>query len=110
VLTLSELGRVLERDKFDRYIRRADRLHFVSIVRKHALIVPLSDSSLSPVIPSCRDPKDNVFLALAAAAQADVIVSSDDDLLILNPWHGIPIMTSAEFPAWYHQREGVADE
>jgi predicted nucleic acid-binding protein len=31
------------------------------------------------------------------AADADALVSSDGDLLVLDPWHGIPIMTPAQF-------------
>jgi predicted nucleic acid-binding protein len=29
-----------------------------------------------------------------------VIVSSDQDLLVLDPWHGIRILTPAQFLAW----------
>jgi predicted nucleic acid-binding protein len=31
--------------------------------------------------------------------QADVLVSSDDDLLVLNPWRGVPVLRPAEFLA-----------
>jgi predicted nucleic acid-binding protein len=31
------------------------------------------------------------------AAEADVLVSSDKDLLVLHPWRGIRIVTPAEF-------------
>jgi predicted nucleic acid-binding protein len=31
----------------------------------------------------CRDPDDDVVLALARAAQADIVISGDDDLLCL---------------------------
>ena len=48
-------------------------------------------------ITICRDPKDNMFLEAAADSLADAIVSGDDDLLELNDFEGIPIITSAEF-------------
>jgi len=48
-------------------------------------------------ITICRDPKDNMFLEAAADGLADAIVSGDDDLLELNDFEGIPIITSAEF-------------
>ena len=38
-----------------------------------------------------------MFLALALAAEAEVIVSSDEDLLVLHPWRGISILNPAEF-------------
>lgn len=55
-----------------------------------------------PVVPDrrisvCRDPKDNELLEIAATGKANVIVTGDDDLLVLNPFEGIPIVGSAEF-------------
>jgi predicted nucleic acid-binding protein len=34
----------------------------------------------------CRDGKDNRYLELGLAAGATAIVSSNEDLLVLNPW------------------------
>lgn len=48
-------------------------------------------------ITICRDPKDNMFLEAAADGRADAIVSGDNDLLELNDFEGIPIITSAKF-------------
>jgi putative PIN family toxin of toxin-antitoxin system len=48
-------------------------------------------------ITTCRDPKDNKFLEVAVAGEADVLVSGDEDLRVLHPFRGIPIVTSAEF-------------
>jgi uncharacterized protein len=45
----------------------------------------------------CRDPKDNKFLEVAATGRADVIVTGDDDLLVLHPFRGIPILGPREF-------------
>lgn len=52
-------------------------------------------------IADCRDAKDNRYLELALAAQASVIVSGDDDLLVLDPWRGIRIMKPAALLAWF---------
>jgi putative PIN family toxin of toxin-antitoxin system len=46
--------------------------------------------------PVCRDPDDDAVLALARAAQADVIVSGDDDLLSLTSFESIPILNPAQ--------------
>jgi predicted nucleic acid-binding protein len=43
-------------------------------------------------VTDCRDPKDNKYLELALAAGASVIVSSDDDLLVFDPWRDIRIL------------------
>ena len=51
-------------------------------------------------ITECRDPKDNKYLELALAAGAVIIVSSDnDDLLVLHPWRGVRILRPAEYLA-----------
>ncbi len=52
---------------------------------------------LTEVIIDCRDAKDNKFLELAASGKADFIISGDEDLLVLNPFRGIPILTPGEF-------------
>jgi uncharacterized protein len=44
-----------------------------------------------------RDPKDNKFLATAAAAAADYLMSQDNDLLDLRDYQGVKILTCAEF-------------
>ncbi|MBK7004702.1 MAG: putative toxin-antitoxin system toxin component, PIN family [Burkholderiales bacterium] len=46
--------------------------------------------------PVCRDKDDDAVLALALAAQADMIVSGDDDLLSINLFEGIPILSPAQ--------------
>jgi predicted nucleic acid-binding protein len=48
-------------------------------------------------IEVCRDEKDNQYLELAIDGQATCIVSGDSDLLILNPFREIPILTIQEF-------------
>ena len=95
--TLDELERVIEKSKFDAYLDRASRSSFVVFVRHHVHLVAVDEAEILAAEPSCRDPKDNQFLALALVAEADVIVSSDQDLLVMNPWNGVPIVTPAEF-------------
>jgi putative PIN family toxin of toxin-antitoxin system len=48
-------------------------------------------------ITACRDPKDDKFLEVAVAGEADVIVSGDDDMLVLHPFAGIPILSPDAF-------------
>ncbi len=51
---------------------------------------------IEPIV-ACRDPTDDKFLELAVNGQADFIVSGDADLLVLNPFRGIPILSPATF-------------
>ena len=57
-----------------------------------AELVPIAEQAVA-----CRDPKDDKFLELAVNGRADLIVSGDADLLALDPFRGIPILTPAAF-------------
>ncbi len=59
--------------------------------------VAVKNDDLEAVDPPCRDSKDNQFLALALVSEADILVSSDEDLLVLHPWRGLAIMRPVEF-------------
>jgi uncharacterized protein len=58
---------------------------------------------LTTMVPSARlaqqvsrDADDDAVLACAAAARAHLIVSGDQDLLVLKSFEGIPVVTAAE--------------
>lgn len=95
--TLDELECVLDRKKSDRYLDRATRRAFTKLVRHHARLFAVEETALTALEPSCRDPDDNKFLALAQLAEADVLVTSDDDLRVPSPWNGIAIVTPDTF-------------
>ena len=52
---------------------------------------------ITETITACRDPKDNKFLELAVSGQANLIISSDNDLLVLHPFRGIFILKPVAF-------------
>ena len=95
--TLRELETVLMRPKFDRYQPVDVRKAFFNLIRKYAVFFAVTAEDESMVIPPCRDSKDNSFLALVLACEADVLVSSDADLLVLHPWQSVPVITPANF-------------
>jgi len=47
--------------------------------------------------PVCRDPDDDLVIATALAAGADVIITGDKDLLILGDHEGIRIRSPRQF-------------
>jgi len=51
-------------------------------------------------IRACRDPKDDKFLEVAVHGQADAILTGDADLLALDPFRGIRILTPAAYLEW----------
>jgi putative PIN family toxin of toxin-antitoxin system len=95
--TLAELEEVLLRPKFDRYQPAEVRQAFADILRLRASLFPVSAEDEANAHPPCRDPKDNKFLALIQVCDANTLVSSDTDLLVLGPWNDIPILTPAQF-------------
>jgi len=48
-------------------------------------------------IVACRDPKDDKFLELAVSGRATCIVTGDSDLLVLNPFRGIQVISPHAF-------------
>lgn len=92
--TFMELLDVLYRPKFDKYLTEERRSQLITRIERNAKRFTPKNS-----ITICRDPKDNMFLELAVSSQADCIITGDNDLLILHPFRGIPIITASEFLA-----------
>lgn len=90
--TIVELDEVFRRPKFNKYAREDERLEFLAALVREAEIV-----EIAAVITDCRDPKDNKFLELAVSGKASHIITGDDDLLILHPFHGVSIVTPQAF-------------
>lgn len=53
--------------------------------------------TITESIAACRDATDDKFLELAVSGHADCILTGDADLLVLNPFRGIPIVNPATF-------------
>jgi putative PIN family toxin of toxin-antitoxin system len=70
-------------------------------IRTVVSLLLLRGEAVTPTehVTACRDPKDNKFLKVAIAGQADVIVSGDEDLPVLHPFRDIPIVGPAQFLA-----------
>ncbi len=50
-------------------------------------------------VEESRDPADNAILGCALESQAQVIITGDQDLLVLHPFRSIKIVSPAEFLA-----------
>lgn len=94
--TFAELEEVLIREKFDRYLLRQTRIDFLE---KTAVKARWVDAARITPVRDCRDAKDNKFLEVALAATADYLITGDEDLLVLNPWRSIRILTPADYDA-----------
>ena len=92
--TLRELIEKLLLPKFDRYVRRERR---EALLQRVASLVEIVEV-LQPIRAS-RDHKDDKFLDAAVNGRANVLVTGDRDLLDLNPFRGIAIVTPADYLA-----------
>ncbi len=84
----TEVEDVLYRPKFDRYLNLTKRQTVLEELVENSLFIEPTEE-----INECRDPKDNKYLELAVAGQAECIVTGDNDLLVLHPFRGINILT-----------------
>lgn len=90
--TLAELYDVLHRKQFRRYIDEEDARSFVAALARESEWIDVNVQ-----IQACRDPKDNKFLEVAVSGKATHVVTGDADLLVLNPFQGIWILSPQEF-------------
>jgi|SRR5437763_12565474 len=90
--TMEEIVNVLSRPRLDRYVSLTNRRQFIRLLGRKVTMVPIIQ-----VVRECRDPKDDKFLELALNGRADLIITGDADLLVLNPWRGIEIVTPREY-------------
>ena len=89
---VNEVNEILQRKKFERYVSAEQREEFlIALVQSSELI------EITETITVCRDPKDNYLLELAVSGGAQVIVTGDSDLLILNPFQEIKIVTPRDY-------------
>lgn len=91
--TLDEFVEVAKREKFLRFFKDlSKRDEFINFVIQSTKIIEPTHT-----VTDCRDSKDNMFLEIALTCQAVYLVSGDKDLLTLNPYQNIEIITASEF-------------
>ena|ERR1700744_591009 len=90
--TLTELNEVLIRSKFDKYISLDERLEYMERLESRGKIIKTASN-----FTDCRDVKDNKFLNLAYDSKALCIITGDSDLLVLNPFQNILILSPSHF-------------
>ncbi len=89
---LEELNEVLGRERFNQYLTSEEREEFLAALVERAILVEIIQR-----VQECRDPKDDKILELALNGQAQYIISGDKDLLVLNPFLGVIVLTADEF-------------
>ncbi|HEY9703762.1 MAG TPA: putative toxin-antitoxin system toxin component, PIN family [Allocoleopsis sp.] len=95
---MQELEKTLARKKFDRYLNFENRRKVLTKILLNNELTEVTEK-----ISICRDEKDNKFLELAVSGSANMIISGDQDLLVLNPFRQIEIITPEIFINRYNQ-------
>ena len=75
----------------------ADIAEYLEELRTSAVLVP--GTITVNAVPS--DPDDNIIIACAIEAEADMIISGDQHLLSLGSYQGVPIVKAVEFLSDY---------
>lgn len=91
---IRELAGVLPREKFAARLF-VKQLSIPALVERYRVLADI----VAPAVlsgPVSKDPDDDLVLATALAAQADVIVSGDNDLRNLKYFHRIPILNATD--------------
>ena len=89
---IGEINDVLRRDEFEKYVKESLRVEFLTALLRDAELVQVTEN-----VTACRDPRDDKFLSLAVSGNANCIVSGDKDLLVLDPFREIAILSPAQF-------------
>ena len=89
---VSEVSEVLGRERFRQYVTEEQRERFLQGLLRETTLVEIQET-----VRVCRDPKDDKFLELDVNGRADCIVSGDADLLVLNPFRGVDVLTPSDF-------------
>ena len=92
--TLAELYEVLDRPKFRPYVSEEDARLFISVLVRDAEWIETEVQ-----IAACRDKKDDKFLEVAVSGRATHIITGDSDLLDLDPFQDIRIISPQSFLA-----------
>lgn len=83
-----ELIEVLSRPKFKKYFSELAIENLISLLYEKIELVEITSN-----FNDCRDAKDNFLLDLSVSGHANYLITGDSDLLILNPFHGVEIIS-----------------
>jgi putative PIN family toxin of toxin-antitoxin system len=89
---IEELTDIFNRPKFDRYSSKQLRNEFLN-----DFLAIVENVQIVEKIAACRDRKDDKFLELAVNGKANYIITGDQDLLVLNPFQDIEIISVSDY-------------
>ncbi len=90
---MHELAEVLARPKIRRFVMQDEATALIEALTLRGTILP----PLGPVPPYTRDSKDDKFVACAVLANAQYLITYDEDLLVLGAVATVAILTPESF-------------
>lgn len=97
---LQEIKTVLLRPKFSKYIHPNELDELIGLLSLK-ILVPSNYGK----VKDCRDEKDNMILETAIYGNADFIITGDEDLLVLNPYRWIKVLSPIAFIKKFYEIE-----
>jgi len=91
---LDELAATLAKKKLAKYVAATGLTAEQMLANYRRIVTMVTARPLEQQVS--RDIDDDAVLACALAAKATLIVSGDDDLLVLKSFNGIPILNAAQ--------------
>jgi putative PIN family toxin of toxin-antitoxin system len=91
--TFTELALTLEKPRLQKYLSHQDKIDFLA----NYLLITEKVEVKTAKLTICRNPKDNILLELAISCHADFLISGDKDLLSLNAFRGVSIISPADY-------------
>jgi uncharacterized protein len=89
---LAELMDVASRFKFRRYFTQVQAEELLNLFYASSELVEVTER-----VHACRDADDDCLLDIAVGGHADILVTGDEDLLVLHPFRGVEILSHADF-------------
>ena len=87
-----EIALVTQKPKLQKYFSQEEVNDLMDFLKQIGVLVEIRSSVLL-----CRDPKDNYLLALAQDSEVDYLITGDRDLLTLENFAGVIILTYQDF-------------
>ncbi len=87
-----EIVKVIEYPRIQKIISKNKFYELISLLDEKIIFIK-PDCEIN----DCRDIKDNFLLELAVSANCEYMITGDNDLLVLNPYRNIRIITATEF-------------
>lgn len=89
---IDELVEVTQRPKFRKYFPLDEVEELLFKIRSRAIFIKVTS-----IVSDCRDPKDNFLLSLALDGKATHLITGDKDLLVLENYKKIKILTITQY-------------